>query len=565
MYGARSQPPGSPMVTAGRAAVVCVSTLALMLSACTSNGDTSQSGGGKSKNVTMNLKGNPESWNVLTVDGYADTGFLYTWPYMPHAFSPDKDGEMQRNKDLLKNVEIKSRDPFKIEYTIQKDAVWSDNQPITADDFKYTWKAQNPSICKDCKAGLTDGYTSIKKVSGHNNGKSVTVTFKKPFQPWKSLFSSILPAHIAKKANGLSEGFNKTLATSVPKWSGGPYKVSKYVKNDRIEYKRNPKWYGKPGQYKSVTLKILNDEDATVTAFENGEIDVASMFPTKEAVDSLKDAPNSKVDVSKTGQENVEALIQTAGDPLKDKKLRRAMTIAADAKGGVKRTVGQTRPDLPVQGSAVSVPGQKIGGKVAYRDNAKELDVGSGNVKKAKKVLDDAGYDIRHGRLYSPKGKKIRELTAVTYSADATRKDLATILQSDLKKLGIKVKIDSVGPDNYSKRINSKKFDILFIGAEFSMQSLSAASYFTKNGKLNHTHYDNPAVTRLLTKATHTTEPGKTIELMNRADKKILKDGNIVPYAVQPPMVAHNKKVTGIVNTASRYGPTTSLDEWAQK
>ena len=41
-------------------------------------------------------------------------------------------------------------------------------------------------------------YNQIKSITGSNGGKTVTVVFYTPFGDWKSLFSDICPAHIAK-------------------------------------------------------------------------------------------------------------------------------------------------------------------------------------------------------------------------------------------------------------------------------------------------------------------------------------------------------------------------------
>ena len=73
-----------------------------------------------------------------------------------------------------------------VTYHINPKAVWSDGQPITSTDFKYTWD----QIAHGKDIYDTTGYTNIASVDDTDPHTAV-VTFKTPYADWKSLFGGI--------------------------------------------------------------------------------------------------------------------------------------------------------------------------------------------------------------------------------------------------------------------------------------------------------------------------------------------------------------------------------------
>ena len=99
----------------------------------------------------------------------------------PVAFNLTPDFKVQMNKDLLlESAEQTNEDPQTIVYKIKQNAVWSDDTPITADDFIYLWENSNGTK-KDNDVAATTGYDQMESVTGSDNGKTVTVVYKTPF------------------------------------------------------------------------------------------------------------------------------------------------------------------------------------------------------------------------------------------------------------------------------------------------------------------------------------------------------------------------------------------------
>jgi ABC-type transport system substrate-binding protein len=127
----------------------------------------------------------------------------------PPVFRLHPDFSVQLNEDLMDSATQTSEDPQTIVYKIKQEAAWSDGTPVSADDFEYLWRNLNGSI-KGNDVASTTGYDQIERVTGSDNGKTVTVVFSEPFTDWKSLFYGLLPTrYMAGVAGGWNTGLDK--------------------------------------------------------------------------------------------------------------------------------------------------------------------------------------------------------------------------------------------------------------------------------------------------------------------------------------------------------------------
>jgi peptide/nickel transport system substrate-binding protein len=483
-------------------------------------------------------------------------------PMYPHTFITDADGNVNLDTDLLASADVTSTNPMTVVYKIKPDAVWSDGTPITADDFKFTWQVQNPKTCPKCLAAFTAGYSSITAVTGSDNGKTVTVSFETPFQPWKSLFTYILPAHIAAQSPDLATAFNEQFGKNVPTWSGGPYIIKQYDTNSALIYTKNPKWYGAPAHLDQITFRIIAGTDAQLTALQSGEIQLIDVFPTVDAVNTVKQLPKVSLSLFNT-RTYYQMISKASGDPLGDVALRRAISIATPVQAITARTIGQFMPSPQTQGSVVYEPGQKLDGIPAYQDNATPLKVGTGDLDAAKQTLTAAGYTIKNNALYKPNGDKVRTLSILTLSTDPMRVQMAEIEQSQLASLGISTTINSVADTQYISGIFAKNYDLLMTGTALDLGTLSIAQWYATGASRNSMGYSNSTVDELLAKAAVTLDSATVVKLLNQVDVQLLTDGVTVPFFPSPSLVAYSSQYTGIQPNPSKWGITSTVTNWA--
>ncbi len=189
---------------------------------------------------------------------------------------------------------------FTMFVNIKPGLLWSDGQPMTLKDFKfsYDWavKVAKAGIgCTGCATTVpvidttidpknVDAYWGpdnqyIQSMTVSDDGLSMVVVWKKNYAGWLGwLGSVILPEHYFS-----SIPIDQNLVTSIPvgpgiekvPWSG-PFTITS-ASSDGIDYARNPNYKARDHQAYLDTLrfKFYGSKDGEIAAFLNGEIDMA--------------------------------------------------------------------------------------------------------------------------------------------------------------------------------------------------------------------------------------------------------------------------------------------------
>src|SRR5918992_3979360 len=219
--------------------------LAMVAAACGGGDDDGETGGGTAQiqpGGTLNYAADqePTGFNNNTSKDNGTSALNIVVNMFPFAFHAQPDFTVKMDDAFLDSAEQTSEDPQTIVYKIKENAIWSDDTPITADDFIYFWEQQNGTI-KDNDVASTTGYDQIESIEGSDNGKTVTVVFKTPFADWKGLFSGILPAHyVQDRPGGWNTGLDKE-PEKIP--SGGWFKVQNYTQGQSLTLTRNDKYF----------------------------------------------------------------------------------------------------------------------------------------------------------------------------------------------------------------------------------------------------------------------------------------------------------------------------------
>ena len=205
-------------------------------------------------------------------------------------------------------------------YTINPRADWSDGQPITSSDFKYTWQQIVASTAPIDKSG----YSRILSVDDADPHTAV-VTFSTPYPNWKRLFGGtygIYPSHILQ--NGDRDAAMKDGYT----WSGGPWRIDHWTKGAELKLVPNVNYWGKRPDLDSVTIRFFTDPSAEQEAFQSGQ--VLAVYPDAQHSLAAYLGPSEATVSATTGLDleglwfNVEQL------PLNSKAVRQALAYATD-------------------------------------------------------------------------------------------------------------------------------------------------------------------------------------------------------------------------------------------
>jgi peptide/nickel transport system substrate-binding protein len=513
--------------------------------------------------MTATIEKTIQNWNINDADGNTFDIVQVMNGLVPGVFIAYPDLTPHLNSDLVSSAEQTSTSPQTIVYKIKPTAVWSDGSPINIDDFTYNWKTQNGKDCPECTAAATTGYDQIASVEGSDGGKTVTVKFTEPFVDWKALFGTLYPAAVAKKAGDLAtpaglkaafDGFKE----KTPDWSGGPYMISAYDKDNSVTLTPNPKWYGatKPALEK-LTWRIITDQSREVSSLQNHEVNAIYPQPYKDLVDQVKQISDAQYTMGKgLVWEHVD--LNTQNTLLKDVAVRKAILTAISQKDVINRTVGQFFTAAAPLGSHMFVPGQ-----AGYKDNVGVTNQGSGDVAKAKQILESAGYKIVDNKLLDKAGAAVPQLRLKYTEGNTLRQQTSELIQNELKAIGLDIKIETI--KSLGNTLSTGDYDLIvfaWVGTPFLTSNVDL--YTTKGGG-NYGKYTNPQVDDLLIRSAKETDDAKARELQNQADVILSQDAYTLPLYQKPTFLGVNKDFLNIRDNATSNGPSYNMQDWGLK
>jgi peptide/nickel transport system substrate-binding protein len=274
----------------------------------------------------------------------------------------------------------------------------------------------------------------------------------------------------------------------------GPYTVQRFVANDSISLKANPKYWG-PNKAKTanVLVRYFADDNAAVNALKSGDVQVLAPISENLAAPFRKDAARYAV---KSGDDTDKFVLafNSKGAKTSDRRVRQAIRYAIDHKaiiasrGGVDKALGGPIPSLD--------PG--------YEDLT---DLYPHDVAKAKSLLAEAGY--------SPSKPLQLSLTyANTYGTE-----LGDQLRSQLKAVGIELKVNVVEFSTWLQDVyTNKNYDLSLVDHNESHDFYQWAT------PTYYYNYDSKEVQALYAKSLAATSAKESEKYLAQAARTVSQD-----------------------------------------
>ena len=237
-------------------------------------------------------------------------------------------------------------------FTIRKDSRWSDNAPVSARDFEWSWKRQlDPatgapyaSFLYDIKNGEA---FNKKKITDPNevgvkakDDWTLEVTLEGPrgYFPVLAAYLAALPAYrpaVEKHGDKWTEAANIVC--------NGPFTLEAWEHNKQMVLRKNPYYYGaKDVRLTRVIIPIIPVASGALP-YENNELDMTTL----QAGDlkRLQSDPRMQKDVFRYPFPGTWYLIlQVTKPPFDNLKVRRAVSHAIDRENVVKVSQGLAVP-----------------------------------------------------------------------------------------------------------------------------------------------------------------------------------------------------------------------------
>ena len=548
--------------------VVLTLTIAMVGAACGSNDNNKSSTPTTSKNVpkggtlVIGAEQEPDCLDfIASCSGSTWGDYMVKEQTLPSPFVFEKqsDGGYKYKYNSLVVTEEPKLENGKVTYKINPKAVWSDGQPITSSDFKYTWD----QIANGTDVYDKSGYDHISGVDDSDPHTAV-VTYKEPYGDWRGVFVGnygVWPSHILQGKDRDAETKDGYA------WSGGPWMMENgaagWVKGDHITLVPNPKYWGQKPNLDKVIFKVQADTSAEFTAFKSGQVSAIWPQPQPDAIDQINAGlPGVKKDItSKTG--NFESLWLNNGVfPFNDVKVRQALAYAVDRDALIKRLfgpLGVTKPSNDINGYIVN-EFTDVNAYAKYKlnlDKVNELMTSAGFAKGADGIWAKGGQKVTF-KIRTTAGNKRRELTE-------------QILQPMLKTAGFDMQVDNQkAGDLFGKSLPTGDFQAaIYAQVLTSLQASTCNLFCSKNmspigktGGNNYTRTSVPALDEQLLKMDSATNDAD-LAAAGKAASKISADNVIsLPFDPLPTIFLWNSKIVGDLSDNMLQGPFWNMNTW---
>lgn len=178
-------------------------------------------------------------------------------------------------------------------FKIRPGMKWSDGQPATSEDARWTLQfvADAAKAGTSIGLGYLDPYVknaAIATVSAPDP-ETLVVTTSRPNDRLLAMFVPILPKHVwGDLTVDTIADFNNQPASGKPVVGTGPYQAVEWQTGQYARFDRNPYWWGNRGAEDEIVLQFFPDAtDTMVQAFKKGELDYVR-GPSADQFNQLK-------------------------------------------------------------------------------------------------------------------------------------------------------------------------------------------------------------------------------------------------------------------------------------
>ena len=423
-----------------------------------------------------------------------------------------------------------SDDGTKYTFHLREDAKWSDGKPVTAYDFEYAWKrVLNPETASPYSYILY----LIKGAQEYNegNGKVEDVAIK-------AVDEKTFEVELIAKAPYFLElaGFMVTVPvrqdiiekhgdawTQSPETyiSNGAFKLKEWKHQDELVVVKNENYWNKDEiKLNEIRFKLMDDDDAALSATEAGEIDINYAHMPPNTIPGLVAEGKAEIlpDFTTYFYD-----FNTQRAPFDDARVRKAFALAIDRQYIIdKVAMANQKPAIGWVPYGMPEPeGDKDFRAVAEEKYGSPYLPETANVEEAKKLLAEAGY---------PNGEGFPEVELI-YNTSEGHKMIAEAIQNQLKEnLGVNIKISNMEWNVFVEERNKHNFDIARDGwgADYA-DPMSFMDMWLSNSGNNTAAWKNAEYDELINKAINSDDANERFELMHKAEQILMDEMPILP------------------------------------
>ena len=463
--------------------------------------------------------------NVMAPDE-TDADFL---PFSPLA-EQDEHGEFVPR---LATSWDRSADNLEWTYHLRRDVRWHDGQPFTAHDVKFTCDLLNHRDVHQYR------FDSVTVVDEH------TVTIRVAHWQENAYQADIViyPRHLLQDL--MPKQFMSWDFWTHPVGTG-PFRFVRSVPDTLIEFEANPEYFrGKP-KIPHLILKVVGS--GAVTELLSGQVDTTLGGDSSQIQRVLADP---RFRVYYRVDRSPWAIFWKSDDPLlHDPSVRRALTLAIDRQECV-GILNLPRDLQPSDGVFLwGCAGCTIGPGWNSGELPKPLPFDPGE---ADKLLNAAGWSGRDANGIRVRAGHPFRFTALVPN-DRDRARLAVVVQSQLRRVGVEMSLESMDVGVVNQRLRGGEFVALF-------GSYRRTAGFQKGafGRGNHSGYSNPEAFRLIDAALSAKNEDELIQTFRELTTVFRSDLPVTVLAPKVTLCFAHRRLRGL--SAARPHPDRYMED----
>lgn len=392
-------------------------------------------------------------------------------------------------------------------FHLRKDAVWSDGEPITAEDVRWTWKAQtDPDVAWETSY-MKEDITDVEVVD------PFTVRFH---------FSHVSPAQLLHANEGVILPKHAWSQLPFSEWrrqgdwfrqhmvSSGPFRLESWEPGQQLTLVRNDKYFEKDRPYLDrVVMRVVPEQSSQLTQLLSGSLDYVTGISPEDAARVQK---SSRAQLIQFWHRAFVFVTWNNRNPLfSDVRVRLALTYGID-----RRAIIDT-----LWGGYARIATSPIVATV-WAHNSK-ITPWPYDPEKARELLAEAGWKDTDGDGLLDQDGRPFSFDLVTHTGNRERQDATVMIQAQLRKLGINARPRFVDFNTFISLADQGRLEAFITGLGMATD-IDPGYLLASNGSMNYAHYSNPEVDRLLAEANQQREPAEAKPYYDEVQALIHRD-----------------------------------------
>jgi len=454
----------------------------------------------------------------------------------------------RKNGDLIPalaaDLPKTSSDGLTYTFKLRPNLKFSDGQPLTSDDVKFTYQlafdSQYAAVASPRRGDLSKYIASIDTPDPQTVIIKTTQVFA-PFLANHALYG-ILPKHVLGSMTAAQ--INTADFNTAPSVTSGAFKFVKWDKGQQVTMARNDNYWAGAPYLDQWIYKVLPDSVAVTNQLKTGEIDIGPVDPGQ--FDALK--TTSTVAMSEFPVPTFTFYAyqldpsKPAGPLFQDKAVRQALLYALNRD----QVVSAVFFGHGTVANSVEPPTSW-----AYKDKPATLI--KFDKAKAESLLDSAGWAKGADGTRAKNGLKLK-FTMITNAGNKQRESMLQIMQQSWHDIGVEATPSLIQfPQLVSQIVSIRTFDVFLVGFNWAQDPDVSPLYHSRNtaaGGFNGAFFKNDQADQLLDQALTTLDKTKRKQLYSQF-QDLMSD-------LQPsPVILFNTGIYG-VNTrvqGTDFGP----------